>query len=210
MKIKTIEIDYDSLEDIGKWINILKSQYSTLRKSIDPDFTTKNDRIKKEFNACNEIINTDITKIYSNLELDPDKKYYVYAHCDSGFKIALKKNSKTTFAATLGMKYVPFYIGKGTGNRAFDLNRNESHRKVRQKLHSLGKEVDVFIIKDNLSELEALCLESKLIDIFGLLSQRNGYLVNLDEGINSKERKELYWKPLSTINSLFKEFCKTS
>lgn len=130
--------------------------------------------------------------------------YYVYAHCDPGFKIALKKNGKTTFAATLGMEYVPFYIGKGSGNRAYDLNRNESHRKVRQKIQRFGKDVAVTILKDGLTELEALCIESKLIDIFGLISQRDGHLVNLDEGVSPNERRKLYKDKLSEISQLQK------
>lgn len=110
----------------------------------------------------------------------------------------------TSFAASIGMKHIPFYVGKGTGNRYKDLNRNETHRKIRQKLNKFNKDIEVEIVKDNLTEKEALILESKLIDIFGLLPN-GGRLVNLDEGIKSEERKSRYIEDLSVINTLYKE-----
>jgi hypothetical protein len=202
MKKKTVEIDFESLEDIQHWINVLKSEYSSLRKLKDPTFISKNERVRKQFEACQGIVNTDIHHIYSKLNLDESPIYYVYAHCDPGFKIALKKNGKTTFGATLGMTHVPFYIGKGKENRAYDLNRNDSHRKVRQKIQNFGKDIIVTILKEGLTELEALCLESKLIDIFGLISQRNGHLVNLDEGVAPKDRQKCYKQYLDEISIL--------
>ena len=201
---KVIEVDFDSMDDLSHWINILRSSYCGLKKSSDPNYMSKNDRVKVVFNSCQKILDSDVSHLYKDFKLDPRPIYYVYAHCDTGFKIAIKKNGKTTFAATLGMNYVPFYIGKGTGNRDFDLNRNESHKKVRQKLQKFGKDVDVKIIKEGLTELDALCLESKLIDIFGLISQRNGYLVNLDEGVKAGERHQLYKDHLHNISLMFK------
>ena len=109
----------------------------------------------------------------------------------------------STFAATLGMELIPFYVGKGVGDRAYDLNRNETHRKVRQKLQQFGQEVSVKILKSGLTEMEALILESKLIDMFGLIAS-GGKLVNLDEGVNSKERRLKYKDELREISMLYK------
>jgi hypothetical protein len=204
MNIKTIQVDFSSSEDILKCINVLKSRLAQLKQDSDPTFVSRNEKVRRTFVACQSIMDTDISSLYKDIDLDLTPKYYVYAHCDTGFKIALKKNGKTTFGATLGIEYVPFYIGKGTGDRAFELNRNESHRKVRQKLQRFGKDASVKIIKDNLTELEALCFESKLIDIFGLISQRNGHLVNLDEGVRAAERRMLYRDQLAEISSLNK------
>lgn len=135
--------------------------------------------------------------------LDTRPIYYVYAHSDPDKNIAIGKCGKTTFAATIGMKKLPFYIGKGVHKRAYELNRNETHRKIRQKLHTFGKEIHVSILKDGMTELDALMMESKLIDIFGLITT-GGRLVNLDEGINNKERRLLYKHELHDINSLYR------
>jgi len=65
----------------------------------------------------------------------------------------------------------------------------------------LGKEIKVAKIKTNLSELAALSLESKLIDVFGLLPNR-GYLTNLDEGVRPQERRNLYKTAFQTLRSM--------
>ena len=67
---------------------------------------------------------------------------YVYSHSDPDATITVGRYGRSTFAATLGMTKLPFYIGKGAGNRAYELDRNETHRKFRQKLHKFDKEID--------------------------------------------------------------------
>ena len=204
--IKTITVDFDSLEECKSLMNQIRSQIGQLSLAKD-GFISKNERVKKVFDACYKIYSTDISEIYKDQTLDENRIYYVYAHGDPGFKIAVKKEGKSTFAATLGLENMPFYIGKGTGNRAFELDRNDSHRKIRQRLKTFNQEISVKIINDNLTAKEALMYESKLIDIFGLKSF-GGRLVNLDEGINSKERRKLYANELNELSSFYRNSMK--
>lgn len=198
-----IEVDYLNLDDLIKLNNKIKSQISSLKVSLNG---SKREINKRKFDACVSIYNTDISDLYSNLKLDPLPNYYVYAHCEPN-KIAIDKDGITSWFATLGMDLIPFYIGKGVKNRAYDLNRNETHRKVKQRLKEFNQDVQVRIIKDNLTELEALCLESKLIDIFGLIG-KGGRLVNLDEGLKYKERQIRYGIHLHEINNFYKNSLK--
>lgn len=194
-----IEIDYMNLTELEELSNRIKSQIGALKSSTQ---CSKRESKKNKFNACCNIYDTKIDDLYKDIELDTRPIYYVYAHCASDRKIAIGKDGVTSWAATLGLDLIPFYIGKGTGNRAYDLNRNETHRKVRQRLTEFNHVAQVRIIKDGLTELEALCLEAKLIDIFGLMG-KGGRLVNLDEGIKAKERQARYCKHLKEINNYY-------
>lgn len=192
-----IEVDYTNLEDLENLFNKVKAQLQGLRAE-KRGFSKKESKTKR-FDSCINIYNTDISDLYKDINLDPSPIYYVYAHCLDN-KIAIGKDGVTTWLATLGLNHMPFYIGKGTGNRAYNIDRNETHRKVKQKLVAFNQEVKVQIIKDGLTELEALCLESKLIDILGVMG-KGGRLVNLDEGINSQTRQEKYMDDLISINT---------
>lgn len=74
-----------------------------------------------------------------------------------------------------------FYIGKGTGNRIFEHEResqgNPESEKLKLKtiaeIQSVGLDVEKVIIKCNLTESEAFALEAALINIFN-------YVVVLD------------------------------
>lgn len=198
----TIDLEKLSIAEIDKIINILKSKKGELFKLNSPDQLSRKERFKKMFDACQSIIDTDISKVYDGLTLNENKVYYVYAHLDPTKSIAIGNNAKSTFAATFGMKYRPIYIGKGLGDRYLDLNRNETHRKIRQKLKSCDKDLIPFKIKEGLSEKEALCLESKFIDIFGVIG-KTGTLANLDEGVNVKERQQYYSNHLCELSLMF-------
>ena len=200
--VRQFSVDFSDINDVEHNFNILKSQLAQLKIGQE-GFVSRAERNRQIYLACCDIYNSDITNIYQTMKLDPAPTYYVYAHCDPSFKIAVKKNGKSTFAATIGLTNMPFYIGKGTGNRAYDLNRNDSHRKYRQKIKTFNTDIDVKIIRSDLTECEALMLESKLIDIFGLISF-NGMLVNLDEGINSSERKKIYTESLHQLSKFLK------
>lgn len=41
---KIIEIDFESIDEVSHWLNVLKSQVNTLRKQKDPTFASKNER----------------------------------------------------------------------------------------------------------------------------------------------------------------------
>ena len=74
----------------------------------------------------------------------------------------------------------PFYIGKGTGNRAWEHQSNiddsEKGQLIRQIMDA-GHVVMHTIIADNLSEQQALKIEAELISAFGIRSQ-GGLLTN--------------------------------
>jgi hypothetical protein len=194
-----MEIDWNSVE-----------QLKTLRAKIDRrlnQLIVVEKKHKKShplvFESCNRIFNTDISSLYESQCLSEERKFYVYVHCDPFFKLKATANGKIAFTSTLGISYLPFYVGKGEGGRAYDLNRSESHRKKRQFIEKSGKNIQVKIIRDCLTEKEALMLESKLIDIFGLTSF-GGWLVNLDEGVNNRQRKEIYIDDYVNINKMLK------
>lgn len=192
MKNKTLIIDWDDRAALLKGLSVIKSRLGEL--NISP----KNQSFREVFDACVKLWETDISGHYKNRKLDQRPIYYVYSHMDTASGIRVDVHPKTTFAATLGMNCVPFYIGKGTGDRAFDLNRNETHRKIRQRLREGGKDISVRIIKDGITESQALALEDKLIDIFRLKIY-GGFLTNLDEGYYPKQRQELYAEQYSLM-----------
>jgi hypothetical protein len=195
-----MEVDWNSIE-----------QLKTLRSKIDRrlnQLIVVEKKYKKShvevYDSCMKIYLTDISSLYEDRnDLNEQKNFYVYAHCDPFFGLKADTNGKIAFASMLGLTHLPFYIGKGTGTRAYDLNRSESHRKKRQFIENSNKEVMVSILQDNLTEKEALMIESKLIDIFGLTSF-GGWLVNLDEGSNNHQRKQIYFDDYINVNKMLK------
>ena len=114
------------------------------------------------------ILHTDISSVFKRQNFSEDRRFFVYAHLDTTRKIRPETSALSAFCAINRLDYYPFYIGKGCGERCENLNRNETHRKIRQKIEDLGYTPKVVKIRENLTELEALSLESKFIDIFGL------------------------------------------
>jgi hypothetical protein len=193
---RTFEVDWDSYKDVDELRHKLKIRALDLLPARITK-REKNRRLMKQYQA---ILETDTSHLYDG-EYDPREIYYVYAHMDSSKKVAINYNAATTFAATLGMSHFPFYIGKGQGNRAYQINRNETHRKIKQRLEEYGREVLVHIIKDKLSEKDAFILEDKLIDAFRL-KVYGGYLTNLDEGNRPAERRLLYPDPMKSVDGV--------
>ena len=102
--------------------------------------------------------------------------YYVYALKDPRFSPAK-----------------PFYIGKGTGSRAYDhLVRPDSTRKyarIKEIITETGHSPLVEVWVDNLSDIDALRIEAELISAFGT-EETGGSLTNsvVPAGLSSKKR----------------------
>ena len=73
---------------------------------------------------------------------------------------------------------IPFYIGKGTGKRAY----SKSGHSARWRATIKNKKYRVVILKERLTEESALNIERKLIRKYGRLDQGRGPLINMDNG----------------------------
>lgn len=193
--IRNFSVDYNDPLELRKLIRKLTIR----RNKILTDFGFK----KNVFNGStvhadfvlpifDHIMSCQLDHLYEAKSTEP--KYYVYVHCDPTQKIHVRADLKHFFLASkFNLMHVPFYVGKGIDNRWLDFNRNDSHRKIRQKIKLKNKDILPVKIKENLTEAEALSLESKLIDILGLRSySKHGLLVNLDEGVQAMSRRQLY------------------
>lgn len=131
--------------------------------------------------TLHELLNEDWSSSYP--EAGGAATFYVYAHVRPSYvhETLIRFESDELQFSLPG---APFYIGKGVGQRAWDLRRNEGHGAELRDLLAGGACVDniVHVLKDGLTESQALTLEAKLIHFFGTKFQggRKGCLVNLD------------------------------
>ena len=141
--------------------------------------------MEKELKEREIITEEDIDK--NNNE---NRNFYVYEH--------IRKDNNTCF-----------YVGKGTENRAYDLDRSNFHNSVCEEYGCRVK-----IIKDGLTEKEAFALETERIEdyvitfgygipIDGYRDYSNNYLTNFTwggEGTSGYKHSEEYKKIMSEKN----------
>jgi hypothetical protein len=199
---RTVTWDTESLADMKRIYSMLKSDMGNLR--VTETGETRNDQSEKIKNACHSIMRTNVSSMYGCDSMLDRNDSYVYFHCDPTVPIHDKKLGLVGFLADLGVTHLPFYVGKGKGDRCNDLDRNDTHRKVRSKIRSFNQEVVVHKVSVNLTEHQALAMESKFIDMLRLRVQ-GGLLVNLDEGFRSSERRVLYKEHLTLLSDFYKQ-----
>jgi len=196
--MRNVQVDWNNVQSLS---NVIKSL--TMRKK---ELLKKHVNYKPiGFNGS--VVNIDnllpaFEEIFlhrDTIDASEERKFYVYAHCNPMKLLNVKDNIKHLFIAShcSSLRYEPFYIGKGTGNRYRELNRNGAHRKMRQRIEKNGKEVISEILFNNLTESEAFNIENNLIDIMGLTCfSKHGILTNLDEGVDSSVRRKSYTNPI--------------
>jgi hypothetical protein len=89
----------------------------------------------------------------------------------------------------------PFYVGKGTGSRAYDhlVTPDQTRKYARIKdITDTGAQPRVDILVQDLTEAQALRLEAELISAFGT-EDTGGLLTNavVPAGIGGKKRKDI-------------------
>ena len=126
------------------------------------------------------LLNQDWSHLFESSNTDND--FYVYAHTD------IRGHATYPLGLRSGLKGRPFYIGKGRGDRAYNLVRNGGHgEKIKDLIHEGVEKTSIpIIVFDKLTEAKALELEAKLIHFFGTIyagnrsGQRRGKLLNIN------------------------------
>ena len=107
----------------------------------------------------------------STTSIIEDRRFYVYVYFDPFTR-------------------EPFYVGKGTGNRAWEHLKEAYYKKIKKtrrhtkiiKIHRLGADPIIHIAYNKLTEVEAFQKEMSLIAHYGRLDNGTGCLTNLSDG----------------------------
>lgn len=111
-----------------------------------------------------------------------------------------KSNPPTGFYvyAYLRQDNTPYYIGKGSGNRAW-----APHRRSNNGIHTPKNSQKIVILESNLSEIGALALERRMIGWYGRKDNLTGILRNETDGgegtAGYKQSKETIEKRVSKL-----------
>lgn len=157
-----------------------------------------------------DFLNEDWSFLFKSYD-DDKRDYYVYYHLNPNterLNVTKALNGNFTLIKFAG---TPFYIGKGKDGRYKEIsNRASSHVNLIKTYLKIGytKNDICKILIDNLTEREAMELESKLITYFGCYNEclaiekkhfngtKGGMLINADIG------KRPYWVQ-SVLNEQF-------
>lgn len=181
-----MKIQHLSNEDLVHFFYKAKDQMD-LRKLPTNRKPSGIQEVTKPTEYFDQIMNEDWSYLVSS-QMDPKQVYYVYVHIDP-------RISRYNVPGTK-LHGRPFYVGKGIGNRYLSKKRNRTHIKTIDEICNAGFSLSdiAHIYKSDLSEKEAIILESKLINYFGCRSelyklrrpyingQKGGTLLNTDFG----------------------------
>jgi hypothetical protein len=189
-------VDYNDISDLKRAITKLQFRRKNLLRKLGYDqinFNGSKYAFSKIVPVFESILDCDTVSIY---EGSAERKFYVYVHCDPMRPLKVRSEVRHfLLASRFGLKFEPFYVGKGVGDRLLDTDRNDSYRKLKTKITRFGKEIVIAKVAVGMTEPEALSLESKLIDVLGLRCLSGcGILVNLDEGVDAVKRRATYPK----------------
>lgn len=159
--------------------NILEEIFYKLSKKEQDEFDEiVEDALMVYFNIKLNDINTDNEDDIIILD-DVNCGNYVYVFMDP----TIKKKTKTDIEG-INFNYEPFYIGKGSGKRSEDPERNESVNSRILHLRKNGVEPIVLKIKEGITSLQAYKLENYLINKIGRSDIGKGPLLNIAGGIS--------------------------
>jgi hypothetical protein len=152
------------------------SNQGPMRFGLDyPNFTFS----EKMMPGLTALLEQDWSDVFPEMDMEP--KYYVYIHAKPSGQRPVRFSG---LGVSMNIKGRPFYVGKGCGERAYDLKRNQGHGAILRELSASGVKPSqiVHLVAEGLTEAKALEIESKLIYFFGTQYEpgRRGLLVNLD------------------------------
>lgn len=195
---KQFTLDWDSPKEITRLISVLHQ-----RKRDLEGYTGKKQRAQETLDLMLKIWDSETP--LEGKSLSSEDKFYVYAHYSVSHRqeFPSKRSGLEMFCHRIGLPAVPFYIGKGCGNRCSNKERNKGHQLVRSFSEDSGSETVSQILFQDLTEIQSLVLEGKLIDIIGQRVIKTGPLTNLDEGYKPRIRRRGYSTQLGKLHPIY-------